>query len=564
MKQKMNVLHSILMKVLALVIVAVLLVAGLIMPVTIPAVKSNMTSTNQAYLADVTLAYGRTLERLKIDYGTGMYDTSILQSELGEAGLEGIGSSYAYLVDNTGIMKYHPTVSKIGEQVENEVVKGLVKELAAGRIPQPDVITYEFKGVQKYAAYYVAEDGSFILVITADEEEIMQPLNAMVAKCTGVAVAALIVSVIIGVLGAIVIIKPIKQITKQITRLEEFDFTEDEKERKLADRKDETGDMARALSRMRDKIAEFVSSLQEQSNTLLDAANILEGNSNETISAIAQVEQAVQDIADGATSQANETQGATESVVAIGAMIQETNDEVELLTERTKRMAEASDEATVILKQLNEINRKSIESVEVIYQQTNTTNASALKIREATNLIASIAEETNLLSLNASIEAARAGEQGRGFAVVAAQIQKLAEQSNQSTNQIEQIIATLLADSEKAVETMDEVKKIMGEQSEKVEKAGQTFGNVKKEIDTSVKGIANIANSTESMQNARTRVVDVVQDLTAIAEENAASTEETSASVTEIATIVANIAEKAGGLKTIAAELEDDMKKFKL
>lgn len=563
-KNKGRGIHSILYRVLALIALAVVLVTAAILLVTIPAVKENMTETNQHYLRDVTHAYGTTLELLESDHGEDMYDVTLLSGVIGGAGLEGIDSSYAYLVDRTGMMKYHPTTSKIGEQVENDVVKNLVKQLEKGIIPEPDVIGYEFKGVQKYAAYYVAEDGSFILVITADEDEIMELLHSMIAKCAVVAAAAMIVCIAVGVVGAVITIRPIKQVTAQVARLEELDFTADGNQDKLNNRKDETGDMSRALSRMREKIAEFVSDLQNQSDALLDAASVLEGNSNETISAIEQVERAVQDIADGATSQANETQGATESVVSIGKMIEQTSEEVERLKARTEVMAEASDDANVILKELSEINKKAIESAGIIYEQTNTTNASALKIREATNLIASIAEETNLLSLNASIEAARAGEQGRGFAVVAAQIQKLAEQSNQSTNQIEKIISMLISDSEKAVETMDEVKQIMNEQNEMVVKTSQTFGKVKKEIDASVEGISHIAASTEEMQDARNNVVDVVQNLTAIAEENAASTEETSASVTEISTIVGNIAENAGALKQIAATLEEDMKKFKL
>lgn len=101
-----------------------------------------------------------------------------------------------------------------------------------------------------------------------------------------------------------------------------------------------------------------------------------------------------------------------------------------------------------------------------------------MKIRAAVDLITSIAEETNLLSLNASIEAARAGEQGRGFAVVAGQIQKLAEQSNESAGSIADIIGELLKDSENSVHIMEEVQEIMNEQQEKLQATRRQFMEV--------------------------------------------------------------------------------------
>ena len=145
------------------------------------------------------------------------------------------------------------------------------------------------------------------------------------------------------------------------------------------------------------------------------------------------------EIADGANSQAEETQKATENIILIGTMVEETVGQVEKLSENAQAMQKAGDEAIETLKQLDSTNGKTKEAIDRIYAQTHTTNESALKIKEATTMIAEIAEETNLLSLNASIEAARAGEQGKGFAVVAAQIQKLAEQSNESARQIEEI-----------------------------------------------------------------------------------------------------------------------------
>ena len=215
-----------------------------------------------------------------------------------------------------------------------------------------------------------------------------------------------------------------------------------------------------------------------------------------------------------------------------------------------------------ILSSLSSVNQRTKEAIQVVYDQTNTTNESALKIKEATDIISEIAEETNLLSLNASIEAARAGEQGRGFAVVATQIQKLAEQSNESARQIDDIIHSLIKDSEESVETMKEVRNIIGQQNENVIHTEHAFNNVKEGIDQSIESIEMIASKTQELDEARVRVVDVVQNLNAIAQENAASTEETSASAAEAGTTVESIADNARNLNEIAKQLEENVQKF--
>ena len=179
-------------------------------------------------------------------------------------------------------------------------------------------------------------------------------------------------------------------------------------------------------------------------------------------------------------------------------------------------------------------------------------------------MIASIAEETNLLSLNASIEAARAGEQGKGFAVVASQIQKLAEQSNESASQIDEITNALISDSTKSVETIAQVRDIMNEQSEKMEKTDSMFRQVNMGVDHAMDSVNTITEKTELLNQSREKIIDVVQNLSAIAEENAASSQETSASITQVNTVVTDISDNASGLKDIAYHLENDVKRVQL
>ncbi len=333
---------------------------------------------------------------------------------------------------------------------------------------------------------------------------------------------------------------------------------------KLLKSKDETGDIMKAITNLKEKLVGVVTDIVSKSQEVKDSSDILSDGAAETTIAVEQVERAVNEIADGATSQANDTQKATENVIIMGNVIDETTGNIERLHDTANDMEAQGNEATDILRELSVVNDKAMESLDIIYKQTNITNESVQKISEAVRLITAIAEETNLLSLNASIEAARAGEQGRGFAVVAGQIQKLAEQSNESALQIEAIVSELMAASHKEVEIMGDVKEIMAKQNEMVEKTDKVVTDVIEGISQSRRDIETISEATKRLDSARGTVVDIVQNLSAIAEENAASTEETSASATEVNATIQEMAGNATHLRTIANELEESVKVFNI
>ena len=329
-------------------------------------------------------------------------------------------------------------------------------------------------------------------------------------------------------------------------------------------RKDEVGNISRGIMQLREELKEIISSIQEQSRVLNEASDHLMEKAGITSEHIEQVERAVEEIAQGATGQAEETQKATENIIIMGNMIEETAEEIEAMSESAKRIQDMGQTAVSTLQDLQSINVKTKDSIDVIYEQTNTTNISAQKIKEATVLITEIAEETNLLSLNASIEAARAGEQGRGFAVVAAQIQKLAEQSNESARQIEEIINSLLGDSERAVKTMDEVKTIMGQQNANVEKTDQQVKQVLGQVGQAIEALGRVADKTEKLNQAKANVTDTVQNLTAVAQENAASTQESAASVTQVSEVIRGVEEIVRKQKESVEQLHRSMQIFEV
>ena len=560
---KVKVLASIRTRI-TLAQIAFVAIAGLIIYFTFSVnVEKSIKEVNTNYIADLAISYGGSVD---INIEMNGPDNALLPETLGlmlaDVGLEGVKSSYIYVVSPDGTMLYHPTPEKIGQPVENAAVKKVVSEISAGKQVKNEVIQYEFKGAQKYAGVYVNDKQQYILVCTADEDELLSAVNDIKHSSVVRLIIVFVVSVLlIGVITTL-IIKPLNNISEFTLKAATMDLSINTEQTRLNERHDEAGRMSRALSRLLEEMSRVVGEIKNKSDNVTNAADALNTDAMETATTIEQVENAVNEIAQGASSQAEETQKATENVIVMGNMVTETHDEVKRLLKYAENMKDSTDYAKNILTELEAVNRRAEEYIDVIANQTNTTNESALRISEATKLITSIAEETNLLSLNASIEAARAGEQGRGFAVVAAEIQKLAEQSDESARQIEDIIQVLLSDSEKAVETMYDVKEIIRAQSEQVEQTDTAFDQINDGVKQSIEGINRISEKTEQLDEARVNVVDVVQNLTAIAEENAAGAEETSASVAEVTSIVEDISSKSQALKEIAKELDESMDIF--
>lgn len=327
-------------------------------------------------------------------------------------------------------------------------------------------------------------------------------------------------------------------------------------------RSDELGDLARALDKMQMSLKNALGEVQRSGLSLMETSETLGKMAKETSRTISQVENAVNDIAKGATSQAQDTGNASGSIMSMGQIIEENVVNINALHDTTEKMDRSGSAAMVTLNELREVNEKVIKSIELIAEQVQVTNGSAMKIHEATDLITSIAEETNLLSLNASIEAARAGEAGKGFAVVADQISKLAEQSNDSGREIEAITDALIEESAKTVATMAEVKEIMSAQAEKMSQTGESFGFVNEGMGETIRRVAEINEQSRRLDEARGKIEDIIASLTAISEQNAASTEETSAAASEVAATAENLAVSAERVRDVSTAIGRCMGRF--
>lgn len=514
------------------------------------------------YMEDIALAYGRQVENL-LGQG-GSFDSGALEHILMNANLEGVESSYTYIVDSEGNMLYHPNKDKIGKSVENVVVKGYIQDLKSGIKHDTGVVEYDYNGSIKYAACYTDENGRFILVVSADDDDVLRDSASLIVKVTAISLLIGMAAIVVVFIFIRKIVAPLSYATNAVEELAALDFRvkNERQERRFAGLKDEVGNIMRAVLKLRGELTAVVTELKNQSGNLFEQSDSLSKSASDTMNNMKDTDRAVDEMANGATMLAQETQSASENVIEIGNMIDKVNDNTEELAKDADNMKELGENAENILRQLIAGQKEMVTHIGVVNDKTHEANKAAGKISEVVNLITEIASQTNLLSLNASIEAARAGEAGRGFAVVAENIKQLAEQTTSSAADIQDIIHDLEQKSGETVEKTEAVNNIVNKQSEDMKQTADILNQVITGITGLIDKIDSIAVSVENMDKSKENVVDVIGNLSSVSQENAASTEETSASTTMAMETVKKIADEAVNLKDIAQELEDRMKQF--
>lgn len=514
------------------------------------------------YMEDIALAYGRQVENL-LGQG-GSFDSGALEHILMNANLEGVESSYTYIVDSEGNMLYHPNKDKIGKSVENVVVKGYIQDLKSGIKHDTCVVEYDYNGSIKYAACYTEGNGRFILVVSADDNDVLKDSASLIVKVTAISLLIGMAAIVVVFIFIRKIVAPLSYATNAVEELAALDFRvkNEQQERRFAGLKDEVGNIMRAVLKLRGELTAVVTDLKNQSGNLFEQSASLSKSASDTMNNMKDTDRAVDEMANGATMLAQETQSASENVIEIGNMIDKVNDNTEELAKDADNMKELGENAENILRQLIAGQKEMVTHIGVVNDKTHEANKAAGKISEVVKLITEIASQTNLLSLNASIEAARAGEAGRGFAVVAENIKQLAEQTTSSAADIQDIIHDLEQKSGETVEKTEAVNNIVNKQSEDMKQTADILNQVITGITGLIDKIDSIAVSVANMDKSKENVVDVIGNLSSVSQENAASTEETSASTTMAMETVKKIADEAVKLKDIAQELEDRMKQF--
>lgn len=546
-------------KIIVMVILAVIVSNVICMVFILESSKKQITDSVKHTMVDVVNTTSKIMENEISNSGVDDLDYDGYANNLSDVKLEGMDSAYMYVVQNDGTMLYHPTKEKVGQPVENAVIKGVVQQLQDGKKPGTTVVEYDFNGTTKYSAYTILNNEN-ILVLTADESEALAGIITVTGVAVGIIAIVVLIAIIISFIMGRRLMRPLVKVSTIIEDVAngniEADFSV------VKESNDEIGLIIEKMKELTQSLGSIVGKIRNSSDTMSSNSYELNDTSSQTLAANNEISKAVEDVAEGSTGMAASISKINENLLEMSNETKDINASVDEIKNQTVAVQDSSKIMNDKIKSMQDSSHKMDEGISAISKRIETVNTTVDKVSNIVSVIEEISSETNLLSLNASIEAARAGDAGKGFAVVAQEIRVLSDNTNTELENIKQIISSLVEECRYCVQASGTIVEDNAKQKEEIKAVLDEFGSLDEQIQKTAEKADEIEELVTAMIELNDDITKSSNSLTDVSAANAAATEEMNANIEELNAMMHGVSEMAEHMNNESDGLKEALSFF--
>ena len=546
-------------KIIVMVILAVIVSNVICMVFILESSKKQITDSTKHTMVDVINTTSKIVENEISNADTEDLDYDENAKSLSDVKLEGMDSSYVDVVKNDGTMLYHPTKEKVGQPVENAVIKGVVQQLQDGKKPGTTVVEYDFNGTTKYSAYTILNNEN-ILVLTADESEALAGITTVTGVAVGIIAIVVLIAIIISFIMGRRLMRPLVKVSTIIEDVAngniEADFSV------VKESNDEIGLIIEKMKELTQSLGSIVGKIRNSSDTMSSNSYELNDTSSQTLAANNEISKAVEDVAEGSTGMAASISKINENLLEMSNETKDINASVDEIKNQTTAVQDSSKIMNDKIKSMQDSSHKMDEGISAISKRIETVNTTVDKVSNIVSVIEEISSETNLLSLNASIEAARAGDAGKGFAVVAQEIRVLSDNTTTELENIKQIISSLVEECRYCVQASGTIVEDNAKQKEEIKAVLDEFGSLDEQIQKTAEKADEIEELVTAMIELNDDITKSSNSLTDVSAANAAATEEMNANIEELNAMMHGVSEMAEHMNNESDGLKEALSFF--